>query len=68
MRIFNTDDKLTDIIFLTDPNVVGDIKTEMDMFVKMALKLAEKVSKVTQSLPNIHIFNTVLFYVYSEIK
>lgn len=47
MRIFNTDDKLTDIIFLADPNVVGDIKIEMDIFVKMALKLAEKMSKVT---------------------
>ncbi len=63
MRLFNS--KCDDIILLVDPKTVGDVKEEMKIFVKMAMKLGEKVFKATNHLPNFHIFNTVILLLFS---
>ena len=64
MRIFNS--QPADIIFLVDPEMIGNVNQEMKTFIKMAMKLGEKLSSITNKFPRIHIFQTVNLFFYSR--
>jgi hypothetical protein len=57
MRLANCEPR--EIILLVDTVMVGDVMNEMEVFFSTIKKLSEKLEKITNNLPKVHVFTSV---------